>query len=451
VISRVIRRWALAVVLLGALPAIADAQVFLATRPHPAFEIGPLFVRASVHPALGPTIVDLYFSLAIPPTRSAADFEQDLFLLWPGEVGRDGGPNALDEALSRYVVSRGFAIIAAGHLPLASFSLYQRDGKAAREDIPGGAPFVTFVREGGPLGLTSPASYIRIPWTAALVNRAKLVDLRITLDGAVKPMRQAWIERAFWGPRHRITISFNDVHGRALFPLYFENRDRMLKLSDDLSEILINFSDSDRLKIERVAPPTATRKTSEALESTEVVSLFLDRSEGMAPQVLAVEFAYFSGLQSWAPILIPVLFFAAGNLAGPLVSALARRLANSVTSRFHVGRADDPAAARQTGTVLDRETLARIVPGETTRDEVYRLCGANAEEFEQVGGGERRTLIYRGRRVVPQRRRTWGWLATVDHWDVEHYEVEIELEEDRVRDVQARVRRVRSASGRLPS
>jgi hypothetical protein len=36
-------------------------------------------------------------------------------------------------------------------------------------------------------------------------------------------------------------------------------------------------------------------------------------------------------------------------------------------------------------------------------------------------------------------------VATIDHWDVEHHEVEIDIEHDVVRDVQARVRRTRSA------
>jgi hypothetical protein len=56
---------------------------------------------------------------------------------------------------------------------------------------------------------------------------------------------------------------------------------------------------------------------------------------------------------------------------------------------------------------------------------------------------ERRRLVYRGRRVVPRRRRAFGWLTTVGHWDAEQHEVEIELERDVVKDVQARVTRSR--------
>ena len=68
------------------MPSAAQAQVFLATRPNPGFTIGPLFVRATVTPELSPTRVDVLWSLVIPPTRSAASIEQDLYLLWPDEV-----------------------------------------------------------------------------------------------------------------------------------------------------------------------------------------------------------------------------------------------------------------------------------------------------------------------------------------------------------------------------
>jgi hypothetical protein len=36
-----------------------------------------------------------------------------------------------------------------------------------------------------------------------------------------------------------------------------------------------------------------------------------------------------------------------------------------------------------------------------------------------------------------------GWVATVNGWNAEDHEVVIELQDDRVRDVQARVRRFR--------
>ncbi|PYO54609.1 MAG: hypothetical protein DMD83_21930, partial [Candidatus Rokuibacteriota bacterium] len=96
--------------------------------------------------------------------------------------------------------------------------------------------------------------------------------------------------------------------------------------------------------------------------------------------------------------------------------------------------------ARLSGVVLSRDVLEKIVPGETTREEVIRLCGADMEQFEQFPASERRTLVYRGRRLVPKTQRLFGWVSTVGHWEAERHEVRIELERDVVRDVQAQIR-----------
>jgi hypothetical protein len=96
---------------------------------------------------------------------------------------------------------------------------------------------------------------------------------------------------------------------------------------------------------------------------------------------------------------------------------------------------------RETGVILAREDLARIVVGETTREQVLEIAQGDPEEFEQLAAPDRRTLIFRGRRVVPRQGRRFGWVSHVNAWDVEQHEVEIELEHDVVRDVQARVRR----------
>jgi hypothetical protein len=137
-------------------------------------------------------------------------------------------------------------------------------------------------------------------------------------------------------------------------------------------------------------------------------------------------------------VRIPLAFFALGNLAMPLFLMLVRRVSAVVKGRVQFGPG---SAERQTGAVLSRETLARIVPGVTTYEEVLKYCGPDAEEHEQLTAPGRRTLIYRGRRIVPQGRRALGWLATVRRWSVEQHEVEITLEHNVVSDVQARVRR----------
>ena len=430
--------------MLAATPGAARAQVFLATRPHPDFTIGPLFVRATVTPALGTTAVDVLWSLVIPPTKSATDLEQDLYLLWPDEVDTLRVEGKPDPDLARYVEARGYSVIGDGRLPLYAQGLYRTGPQTKPEPSPGGAPFVSFVRQGGPLGLTSPATYVRIPWTPLLANRTWLIRLGMGLPRLVRPRPATWVENLFWGHRYTISLAFNDVRGRALFPLYLENRDRVIRLADEPSQLLINFTHAEHLKIQDVFPGTATRRMSETLESTQVVSAFLERAQGATPQVLTVQFGYFTGWQSWAPVLIPMIFFVLGNLAGPLLTMLVKRVGGRLSGRIHISPRSAPVE-RQTGTVVSRETLGRIAPGSTTYEEVIRLCGADHEEHEEPLAPDRRILVYRGRKVVPQRRRRFGWLATVSRWDVEHHEVEITLERNVVQGVQARVRRTHLA------
>jgi hypothetical protein len=436
--------WGLVALLWLAAPATAHAQFFVASRPAPGFAIGPLFVQASVDPALGPVVVDVMFSVDVPPTRSGAEVAQDLFLLWPGAVIPDRSLGGPDPALERELTAWGFAPIDGGRAPLSARNLYRGEAAAA-EPIPGGAPFVTFVRETGPLGLSSPATWLRIPWDPRFVNRVYVINLRLTTRGLLKDKPATWFERTFWGPRHRLSVSFNEIRHRAVFPLYFQLRDRIVRLGDEPAQIVVNFADADRLKIDEMFPQSAKRQLSETLESTDTVALFLDRSEGLTPQVLTVQFGYFSGLQSWAPVLIPALFFVLGNLAGAVIRTTVERMSRRWSGRLLFWRAAQPQV-RQQGVLLETSVLDKIVPGVTTYDEVLRICGRDAEEQSRLATPERRTLIYRGRRLVPQRRRLLGLLAAVTHWDVEHHEVEIELDRNVVRDVQARVRRARLAA-----
>jgi hypothetical protein len=245
------------------------------------------------------------------------------------------------------------------------------------------------------------------------------------------------------GQRHVLSISFNETRGRALFPLYLENRDRVVHLAEEPAQLLVTFADSDRLRIHEVSPPSASRHPSEAREDTEIVSLFLDQGAGITPQVLTVQFGYFSRIQAWGPILLPTLFFVLGNLAAVFVRTAADRLKKRFAGRVLFGPARHDRRDRLTGAILSRETLERIAPGVTTYEEVIQLCGPDLEQVERLPLSDRRTLVYRGQRVVPQRWRTFGWLTTVRGWGVEHHEVEIELEHDVVRDVRAHVRRSR--------
>lgn len=442
------RSWLLALAVFAAAPGAAQAQLFFGSRPNPGFTIGPLLIRASVTPALGPVEVHVLWSVDLPPNRSAADFEQDLFLLWPGEVHGEVAGGKPDPALARYVEARGFSVIGEGRLPLAAQNLYAVDGDGKPESVPGGAPFVTFVQDSAAFGLSPPATWVRIPWTPRLANRTWLMDLRLRMPGFIRPKKATFLESLFVGDRHQVSLSFNEVRDRPLFPMYFAHRDRVLRLADQPSELVVNFAHSDRLKIDQVFPPTSIRRLSESMESTEVVSLFLGTGEGLVPQNLSVQFGYFSRLEGVALVAIPLLLLVLGPALGPLIGRLSLRVADVLAARIHVGGWSERPRARRSGVILSREILAQLVPGRTTRAEVIRLCGPAVEEREEWITPDRRTLVYRGRRLMPEARRIVGWFSAVRHWEAEEHEVRLELEHDLVRDVQAQVRRYRLGPGK---
>lgn len=433
---------ALAAILLWTLPGVARAQLFLASHPNPPFTIGPLFVRASITPQLGAVPVDLYWGLEFAPGR-AVGFAADLYLLWPDAITGEARAEKPDPELARYVEVRGFTVIGEGRLRLLARSVRQMGRDRGAEPAGSGAPFVTFVRQGGPLGVTAPATFIRIPWTPKLADREWLMHLQLAVPNLIKPIRASWIEALIGGQRHLLPISFNEMRGRALFPLYLENRERVVHLAEEPAQLVITFANADRLKIDEVSPPSASRHLSETRENTELVSLFLNRVEGITPQTLTVQFAYFSRIQAWGPILLPTLFFVLGNLAGVFVRTAADRVKKRFAGRVLFGPAREDRGGRQTGVVLSRDTLEQITPGVTTYEQVLHLCGPDVEQVEKLPLSERRTLVYRGQRVMPQRRRTFGWLTTLRGWGVEDHEVEIDIEHEVVRDVRAHVRRSR--------
>src|SRR5262245_62293196 len=96
---------------LCAMPGMAPAQVFLASRPHPDFAVGPLLVVAGVRPDLGPVSLRISFGLTLPPNKQTEDIAQDLYILWPAEVVSGSAPGAPDPELHRYVEERGFVVV----------------------------------------------------------------------------------------------------------------------------------------------------------------------------------------------------------------------------------------------------------------------------------------------------------------------------------------------------
>jgi len=98
----------LAVLILGTVPRILHAQVFIASKPHPEFWIAPLFVTANVRSQdvtrePGPLTLTVSWSVAPPANRDPASIAQDLYLLWPGELVGTAGREGADASISRQV------------------------------------------------------------------------------------------------------------------------------------------------------------------------------------------------------------------------------------------------------------------------------------------------------------------------------------------------------------
>jgi hypothetical protein len=428
---------ALALVAALAVPAPAAAQIFLASRPHTGLVVRPLFIVASVEPDAADVPVEVLFSLMVPPDRSALELEQDLFLLWPGPIAAEPGSGFELPA----VVAAQVRVVSTGRVRVQSRRHYEA---ADVQEVAPGASFVTVVRAGGPGAVSQAASYIRIPWSPRLANQAWLTSLHFTARDLVKPQPATWVGRLVSGSRSTLTLGFNDVGSPAMFSMYYWQRDSVLPAASP-ARLEATFGAADRLAIDEMFPPAARREPSPAQAAADVVSLFLTPAEGLAPQVLRVRFGYFSRLQSWGPILIPALFFALGNGAAVLVRSLVEQLHRRLAGWLQLGRRRATAPGLDSGTVISRERLASIVPGETTYEDVLRLCGGEMEERQDLAVPQRRTLVYRGRRDVPHRRWTYGWLAAVSYWDVERHEVEIVVENGIVQNLQVRIDRARRA------
>jgi hypothetical protein len=429
-------------------PVHARAQVFIASMPDPPFAIGPLTIRATVTPELAPVDVEVRWALDIPPGKSRAGIDQDLFLLWPGEVASPLGRTEGDKALAQYVEKRGFTVVGEGTLPLYAQNIYAEGVEAAPKPV-GEAPYVTFVQDSHGLGLSAAGTWIRIPWTPQMANITFITSLRLRVAGVIKPRQLHWFESVFTGDRHQFSLSFHEVRDRPLFPMYAEHRERAVHLADAPAELVVHFTHADHLRVEQIYPPTSIRRLSENLESTEVVSLFMGSAEGIAPQRLTVQFGYFSRLQGLMIVLIPLLLLAAGPALGPVLGRAVTALIARMRARLHLG--DPGTRVREHGVMLPRETLDRIVPGTTTRADVMRLCGAVVEEEERLDQPDRRVLVYRGWRAVPETRQRMKWVATVHAWEVFAQEARIEIERDVVKDVQVSIRRSRGLEPEPPA
>lgn len=442
-LAMIARALSLALAGLLVVPAAASAQAFFTATPSPDLRIAPLTIRAAVTPAEGPVAIRVQFGVMAPAGAKVPD----LYLLWPGEVKGDPALGSRQPELAEQVTALRYDVIDEGRLVLRSRNLTAGGGPGAREPVPGGAPYVTFVQTGGTVGLSAPGTWIRIPSTPRLADPNWITTLEIPSLSAVKPKRPTWLERLALGERHLFAVSFYEVRGRPLFRMYLAHRDRLVRLGDAPAEMVVSFSESDHLKIDSVAPATAIRGVSETAESTETVTLYLETGEGVTPQRLSVQYGYFSRTQSIAVVAIPLMLLLLGYAIGPLVGRVSLHIVQRLAARFHFSRWDGLPRERKSGVVLSQDMLSRIRPGETTQDEVLRLCGPNVEVVEHLPADGHRTLVYRGRHVRPQTRRLIGMLAAVRHLEVEQHEVSIEVADGLVRDVKADIRRSRVAAG----
>jgi len=427
-------------IMVAAWPSAAGAQVFLATSANPSFEVGPLLLTATITDAVAAqTPVRIVWGIV--PAAGSPGLDGDLQLLWPGQIsGIDTGPP--EPGLVAAVERPGTRITASGHLALSTRSTAGLGSRFTAEPVAGGAPFVSFERQSNLTGRLAAGSLIRIPWSAKLAERDRLIILELKADRLVRPHQASWLRELFLGRRYDVALSFNNVRVSPLFALYLRQRDHVVHLADDVSQLTVSFQQARSLQLDEIAPPNAMRQPSDSARAPETVSLVLNRSDGLAPQILQVRFGYFSGLWAVLPLVFTVGLVGLGHVAGPLVAALARRAKMVVATHLHVG-GKGGSVARTTGVILSRDTLDRIVPGDTTYDEALKLGGPLGEQHQSLTGGDRRRLVYRGRRFVPHPQRTFGWVATVSHWDIEDHEVVIEFDGDRVRDVQAELRRMR--------
>ncbi len=308
-----------ALALTGALPSAASAQIFLASKPHPDFAIGPMFLIANVQPDLAVTI-NLSFSLTVRPGASREAMEQDLFLLWPAEVSESTAPGPADPELARGLTD-AFTVLTSGRLELRSRDRILVGTGQLGEPLPEVASYVTVTRRGPLANQVSPISYIKIPWTPKLTDPLTVTTLVIPLRGLVTPKPASWVAETFWGKRWILTVGFGDLGSPVMpaYPIYFDHRDRVVRLAREFSQVIANFTDSDHLLIDDIEPAAATRRPSRLRAGNEVVALVLTPVDGITPQNLTVKFSYFVGGIAWRPILVSAGLLLLGNVAGAIM------------------------------------------------------------------------------------------------------------------------------------
>src|SRR5262249_19529341 len=154
--------------------------------------IGPLFVNATVTPALGAVTVNVSWSLSVPPGRRLEDMAQDLFLLWPGGVERGSAPGRAGPGLAPHVAERGFDAVGDGRLAMRIGDRSMLGTAAPGQPLPITASYVSFVRRGAAPSQIGAGTYVRIPWTARMADPQSVFTLPITFSTLITPRPATW-------------------------------------------------------------------------------------------------------------------------------------------------------------------------------------------------------------------------------------------------------------------
>src|SRR5262249_47618097 len=157
-------------------------------------------------------------------------------------------PGAPDPALARELHDNLVAV-GGGRLVLRSRDRTLVGTGQLGEPLPEVASYITVSRR-GPLGSQiTPVTYIKIPWTPKLTDPLAVTTLVLPLRGHVTAKPASWIAETFWGRRWIVTVGFGDLGSPVmpLYSLYFDQRDRVVRLAREFSQVIVSFNDSDHL------------------------------------------------------------------------------------------------------------------------------------------------------------------------------------------------------------
>jgi hypothetical protein len=202
-----------------------------------------------------------------------------------------------------------------------------------------------------------------------------------------------------------------------LYSIYFDHRDRVVRLAREFSQVMATFADSDHLLIDEVEPAAATRRPSRVRAGSEVVALVLNPVDGIAPQNMKVQFSYFSGRIAWRPIVVSIALLLLTNIGGALM--FGREMFGVARAR----RRARAAAGRMRAEWLTGDAQAATLVGRATYEDIVARWGPPDEDRERLSIPGRRTLVYRARN------------------NGQTHEVEIEITNGRVTEIERRVHR----------